>query len=234
MVKLEVWDFALPQENHLPGDIWNNSMKNMPPNEELAYYQLAHQHRFLPLIYAYRPKLSVKGTAVTLDWREYDERLKKYMDGSAFTSQRGYWGPGYGLALDHMMLPFDIERHGNPANAWPAALPKEGRTPQYEAVWKETARQVKEHLEADPHWRKATKIAFLNGLDESYNEQSYEKMMYYGKLLHGAMGRKWFKYRIDGGYSREAMSKLQSEVDLWICHTVSFDRDTVDYKVVSR
>ena len=45
---LDVWDFALPQESHLPGDIWNGSMRNMPPNEELAYYQLARQHRFTP------------------------------------------------------------------------------------------------------------------------------------------------------------------------------------------
>ncbi len=56
-VTLDVWDFALPQENHLPGDIWNGSMKGMPAAEELLYYQLAHQHRFLPLIYAYRPDL---------------------------------------------------------------------------------------------------------------------------------------------------------------------------------
>jgi hypothetical protein len=25
--------FALPQENHLPGDIWNGSMREMPPDE---------------------------------------------------------------------------------------------------------------------------------------------------------------------------------------------------------
>jgi hypothetical protein len=228
-VTLDVWDFALPQENHLPGDVWNNSMKSMSEKEELAYYQLARQHRFLPLIYAYRPGLSVKGTAVTLDWREYDERLRKYIDGSAFTAEHAYWGPGYGIPLDHMMLPFDIEKHGDPRNSWPAALPPAGRTAEYEAVWRETARQVKEHLDADPRWRNITKIAFLNGLDESYNEQSYEKMLYYGKLLHDVMGRGWFKYRIDGGYSRGAMEKLQGEVDLWICHTVSYDRDTVEH-----
>ena len=45
-VALDVWDFALPQENHLAGDIWNGSMREMPPDEELAYYQVARQHRF--------------------------------------------------------------------------------------------------------------------------------------------------------------------------------------------
>ena len=63
---LDVWDFALPNETHLPGDIWNGSMKNMRPEEEMAYYQLARQHRFVPLVYAYRPALRVAGTQVTL------------------------------------------------------------------------------------------------------------------------------------------------------------------------
>jgi hypothetical protein len=109
-IVLEVWDFALPQENHLRGDIWNGSMKQMSPQEEQLYYQLARQHRFLPLIYAYRPGLSAEGTKVQLDWTEYDKRLGKYLDGSAFSSQYGYWGPGYGVPVDHIMLPFDVKR----------------------------------------------------------------------------------------------------------------------------
>jgi hypothetical protein len=226
-IALEVWDFALPQESHVPGDIWNGSMKNMPPEEELAYYQLARQHRFVPLIYAYRPKLRLEAGKATLDWSEFDARLARYLDGSAFTDKHGYWGPGYGLPLDHMMLPFDVEKRGNRATAWPMAVPPQGRTPEYEAVWKDVARQVREHLDKDPNWRKVRKIAFLNGLDESYSEDAYEKMMYYGKLLHEAMGRGWFQYRIDGGYTPEAMEKLGKEVELWVCHTVSFDIDLV-------
>ena len=226
-IALEVWDFALPQENHLTGDVWNGSMRDMPPEEELAYYQLARQHRFLPAIYAYRPKLKIEGGRATLDWTEYDKRLARYLDGSSFTAKYGYWGPGYGIPLEHIMLPFDVEKHGNRASAWPLALPAEGRTPEYEAVWKDVARQVKEHLDQNPRSRKVRKIAFLDGLDESYAEEAYEKMLYYGKLLHEAMGRGWFQYRVDGGYSQEALSKLKREVDLLVCHTVSFDPDLV-------
>ena len=138
-------------------------------------------------------------------------------------------GPGTGIPLDHMMLPFNIEKGGNRSTAWPVSLPAAGRTPEYEAVWKETARQVREHLDRDPNWRKVTKIAFLDGLDESYNEDAYEKMIYYGRLLHGAMGRKWFKYPIDGGYSWQAMEKLSQEVDLWVCHTVAWDAEKMDH-----
>ncbi len=226
-IALEVWNFALPQESHVPGDIWNGSMRNMPPEEELAYYQLARQHRFVPLIYAYRPKLQIAEGKAELAWSEFDMRLARYLDGSAFTEDQGYWGPGYGLPLDHMMLPFNVEKRGNRATAWPAAVPEQGRTPQYEAIWKDVARQIRHHLDANPLWKKVRKIAFLDGLDESYSEDAYEKMIYYGRLLHEAMGRGWFLYRIDGGYSPEAMEKLSAEVDLWVCHTVSFDPDLV-------
>ena len=224
-VDLDVWDFALPQENHLPGDIWNGSMKSMSPQEELLYYQMAHQHRFLPLIYAYRPDLKVTGTTVAIDWREYDRRLSRYLDGSAFTEKHGYWGPGYGLPLDHVMLPFDVKRKSG--TAWPIDVPKTGRNSEYEAVWKETGRQIRAHMDADPRWQKVTKIAFLNGLDESYNEEAYDLMIYYGRLLHESMGRGWFKYRIDGGYEPEVMAKLAAEVELLVCHTVEFDPDKV-------
>ena len=227
-VLLDVWDFALPNETHLPGDIWNGSLRNMRPDEEMRYYQLARQHRFLPLIYAYRPGIAIDGTKISLDWTEFDRRLAPYLDGSAFTAKHGYRGPGAGIPLDHFMLPFDIEKQGNRARAWPMALPPAGRTAGYEAVWKETARQVRAHLDADPRWRKVVKIAFLDGLDESYNEEAYEKMLYYGRLLHEAMGRQWFKYRVDGGYSDEAMEKLSREVDLWVCHTVSWDTEKMD------
>jgi hypothetical protein len=228
-VALDVWDFALPQENHLRGDIWNGSMREMPPDEELAYYQLARQHRFLPLVYAYRPKVKIRNSSVSLDWAEYDRRVAPYLDGSAFTKAHGYWGPGYGLPIDHFMLPFNNEKGGDDSTVWPMALPNGRRTPEYEAVWKEAGRQVRAHFDRDPRWRNVTKIAFLDGLDESYNEPAYEKMLYYGKLLHDAMGRGWFKYRVDGGYSRPVMERLSKEVELWVCHTEDFDIDTVEY-----
>jgi hypothetical protein len=78
----------------------------------------------------------------------YDHRIAPYLDGSAFTEKHGYWGPGYGVPLHHLMLPFDIEKGGNRERAWPMALPPEGRTPRYESVWKEAARQVREHFDS--------------------------------------------------------------------------------------
>ncbi len=224
-LRLEVWPFALPDRFSLRGDIYNGSLRRMAPEQELLYYQLAKQHRFEPGVYAYRPELRLEGTKVALDWTEYDARVGKYLDGSAFTERYGYWGPGYGEPLEHILLPFDCERGDNRARAWPMAQPAAGPTPEFEAVWKETARQVKEHFERNPAWRRVRKIAFLDGLDESYSEEAYAKMRYYGRLLDEALGADWYQFRIDGGYSRQAMESMEKEVDLWVCHTVSYDPD---------
>ena len=95
---LDVWDFALPQENHLPGNIWNGSMREMPAGEELAYYQLARQHRFLPLIYAYRPALKIDGTKVTLDWKDFDRRLASVSGRLGFYFRTWLLGSGLRVA----------------------------------------------------------------------------------------------------------------------------------------
>lgn len=218
-VALRVWDFALPEEIHCRGDIWNGSLKRMSPELELQYYQMARRHRFLPGVAGYRPKITIRGTGVEIDWSAYDARLDKYVSGSAFTEAHGYWGPGCGVPIDHLLLPFDL--------GWPTPIPEKGRREEAEAVWLQTGRQFKAHFDADPHWRKVGKVVFIGGLDESYDASAYEKMIYYCELLRRAVGKEWFRYRIDGGYSWEAMETLQDHVDLWVCHTIGFDRDTM-------
>ncbi|MHC4406187.1 MAG: glycoside hydrolase domain-containing protein [Planctomycetota bacterium] len=218
-VSLSVWDFALPERTHLAGDIWNGSLRRMDPDLELAFYQMARRHRFQPGVAGYRPGVSVRGTEVAVDWSDYDARLAKYFDGSAFTEAHGYWGPGRGVPLGHVLLPFDVD--------WPVAVPEQNGKEEAEAVWLETARRFKAHFDADPFRRAVRKIVFIGRLDESYDEAAYRKMIYYCDLLRKATGRRWFDYRIDGGYGQEAMEKLQGHVDLWVCHTIGFDRDKI-------
>ena len=224
-VTLKVWNFALPEEIHCRGDIYNRSLGEMPPQQELGYYHMAHRHRFHPGVPTYKPQLEVDGADVRIDWSEYDGRLRKYFDGSAFTAEHGYWGPGEGAPIPHVILPFDINKRNQTGRAWPIPIGEDGRSENYEAVWVEAARQFKEHFEADPIWSKVRRIVFLDGLDESYNEEAYEKMRYYCDLLRKGMGADWFQYRIDGGYSGEAMETLYKHVGLWICHTIGFDHD---------
>jgi hypothetical protein len=226
-VELRVWDFALPDEIHCRGNIYNNSIQHMEPDLELRYFQMARRHGFQPGIVYYRPELKVDGTKVHIDWSAYDDRLMKYLDGSAFTETSGYWGPGVGLPIDHIILPFDCGKKPARRGAWPIAMPDGGPTEDFEAVWVETERQLREHFEADPHRRRVEKIVFLEGLDEAYSEDAYQQMIYYANLLRRGLGKEWFKHRIDGGYSREAMEKLHPYVDLVICHTIAFDADKI-------
>lgn len=228
-VELTVWDFALPDEIHCRGDIYNNSLARMDPEMELRYYQMCRRHGFDPGVYRYIPPLKVEATQVRIDWTHYDTRLRKYLDGSAFTEAHGYWGRGRNVPLDHIILPFDCEKGDNRRRAWPMATPQGGPTPEFDAVWIETARRLRQHFDADPVWQRVKRVVFLDGLDESYYEDAYRRMIHYCNLLRQGMGEDWFQYRIDGGYTREAMEKLHPWVNLWICHTMSFDGDTVSH-----
>jgi hypothetical protein len=222
---LDVWDFALPDEIHCRGDIWNDTLLSMSEGQEMLWYQLLRQHRLQPGVAYYRPELKLEGTNVTIDWTEYDRRLRRYWDGSAFTGTHGYWGPGYGQPLDHCLLPFDCGKQGR--GGWPLGVPQNGPTPAFEAIWLETARQVREHLDSFPESRNIRKVLFLGGLDESYDGAAYQRMIYFSKLLRRGLGRDWFQYRIDGGYDAAAMEELQPHVDLWVCHTAGFDEATI-------
>ena len=102
-MELTVWNFALPDETHCRGDIYNRSLLDMDDAQELGYYQMAHRHRFHPGVPAYKPDIRVDGTGVTIDWADYDGRLQKYFDGSAFIDQNGYWDPGYGAPIPHII-----------------------------------------------------------------------------------------------------------------------------------
>ncbi len=222
-VLLKIWDFELPEEIHCRGDIWNSSLKRMEPEQELLWYQMAHRHRFHPGVAGYAPKVTGTGDDLRLDWTEYDERLSLYFDGSAFTEKHGYWGPGYGVPIPHIQLPFDCnkpERKGG----WPVQIGPEWKPDaDYEASWLEACKQTKEHFDADPTWRKVGKIVFVGALDESYDDEAYNKMIYYSKLLRKGLGKGWFQFRIDGGYSSSAMEKLHPYVELWVCHTAGWD-----------
>jgi len=222
-VLLTVWDFTLPDEIHCRGDVWNGSLRRMPPGQELLWYQMAHRHRFHPGVAGYQPKLTGSGADVKVDWTDYDKRLGRYFDGSAFTEAGGYWGPGRGLPIPHIQLPFNCNKRGR-RGGWPVPIGPDWKPDkQYEAAWLAVCGQFREHFDRHPTWRKVRKIAFLGGLDESYNDAAYAKMIYYCKLLRRGLGEGWFAFRIDGGYNWKAMEKLHPFVDLWVCHTAGYD-----------
>ncbi|KKK72943.1 hypothetical protein LCGC14_2898820, partial [marine sediment metagenome] len=199
----------------------NGSLRRMEPEVELRYYQVAQRHRFHPGVAGYAPDIKVKGTEVSIDWTKYDSRLSRYFNGEAFTDKHGYWGPGYGTAIPHIQLPFNCNKKDR-KSGWPIASENFRLTPDGEKVWLETCRQFKEHFDADATWRKVRKVVFLGGLDESYNQEAYDAMIYFCKLTRKGLGKDWFQYRIDGGYNSPAMRQLYKYVDLWVCHTAGW------------
>ena len=131
-IRLDVANVTLPDEFHIAGDMntYSSPAKAMGVKSsdakafmdmERKYYRLAHAHRMTLSVLPYSqsgsidwrgaPKITPGGLA---DWPEWDERYGPLLSGEAFSTRAGYVGPGAGVPLRHMYLPF----HEN----WPAPL----------------------------------------------------------------------------------------------------------------
>ena len=237
-LQLQLWDFMLPEENHLAGNIHTDTEINtFTPELELKYYQLMRRHRLAMGVLGYAPDTDVSGTEVKFDWKSYDQRLAKYLDGRAFTKEFGYEGPGAGIPVELIVLPFDAwpvntyydsQHVGYPYGKewkfyrpWPVAVPKGGVTPEYGEIWKNAFRGFQQHFDAHPEWNRTKPIVFLLSLDESYDDASVRQMLYYGGLLKDS-GAKRLKFRIDGSYPMNTMDRLTSVVDIVILGVRSY------------
>jgi hypothetical protein len=220
-LELELWDFALPDESHLKPNIHTDTEINTFPEEmELKYYQLLRKHRLSMYPLGYAPELKLSGTNVQIDWSKYDERLAKYLDGGAFTNKYGYSGPGYGVPIEYLVLPFDAypmnlykQARGSQLSGkefkfyapWPVAMPKQGPTPEYREVWKNAFRAYQVHFDHHAAWDKTRLLVYFLSLDEAYDDTARERMLYFGQLLKES-GAPRLQYRVDGWYPKETMS----------------------------
>ena len=81
-LSLGVWDFALPDETHLAGNIHTDTELNtLAPELEVKYYQMIRRHRLAMGVLGYAPDTKVEGADIQFDWTSYDARLGKYLDG---------------------------------------------------------------------------------------------------------------------------------------------------------
>lgn len=228
-VRLKVWDFAIPNENTLANNLQMSGFLSGMEDEalELATYQLFKRNRVGLTDPSYAPQLAVSDSgAVRLDWSDFDRRLEKYFSGAAFTEQYGYaYGPGYGEPIKNFVLPFDVYgKHGTPG--WPdIGKPDVERKPARRAIYVGAIEQVRAHLLdlADPEDTRL--IAYLNGLDESYFPEAWDRMVYYGDLFETYFPESSF--RVDGGYSEEAMEVIGESIDLWASHTINYNMDKI-------
>ncbi len=230
-VVLEVWDFALPNANSLAGNLQHEGfLRRLDPRLELELYQLFKRNRVVPVDPTYTPGIALEDGQVRLDWQAFDQRLGKYFSGEAFTDKYGYRdGPGYGEPLELYVLPFDCpsDRHGGTRPGWPdVGTQAEERRPENQARYVEAIRRVREHMLALADPAKTRLVVFQGGLDESYDSVAWERMAFYGKLFKQHFPEA--KYRVDGGYSPEAMAVIHEAIDYWCCHTIGYNFETVE------
>jgi hypothetical protein len=227
-VELNVWNFSLPNENRLKASLQQEGfLSSMSEADELEMYQLFKRNRIGLMDPTYQPNLKVGADKkVSIDWRSFDKRLKKYFTGEAFTSARGYkYGPGYGEPIETFILPFDVYgKHDT--RGWPdTGTPDVEKKPENRAVYENTVKAVRSHLKPMVDTQKTELYVYLNGLDESYGQSALERMVFYGDLFHKVYPE--VKFRIDGAYNDSAMEFVHKSIDAWASHTINYNIDKV-------
>ncbi len=214
-MSLHVWDFTLPDYlSFLP----EMNCYGLPQNER-AYYRLAHRHRTALNRVPYSQAGRVADGCApiwdgkNLGWAAWDKRFGPYFDGSAFADL-----PRKGVPLEIFYLPL----HEN----WPS--PMEGNyngdywadrafPDSYRKAFVEASRQMAEHFHSRG-WNDTVFQCFFNNkinykergwsrgsapwlLDEPSNFQDYWALRYFGAAFHEgaarASGKAKLVYRCD-------------------------------------
>jgi hypothetical protein len=227
-VDLTVWDFAIPNENKFKASLQHEGfLRSMSERDELELYQLFKRNRIALLDPTYDPELQLsKSGEVTIGWKSFDERLGKYFSGKAFTADYGYkYGPGYGEPIETFVLPFDVYgKHGT--SGWPdIGKPDVERNPSNKTLYIDCIKKVRDHFGSLINPGKTDITVYLNGLDESYFPEAWSRMVYYGDMF-----RQYYpeaSFRIDGGYTEEALQIVKNSIGSWASHTIEYDNETI-------
>lgn len=194
-LKLEVFPFTLPDENHLGislNDYSSLSPRRMPKEKLWKFYQMCQSHRCVLDVLYNAPKASGTGDELEIDWDEYDANFSPLFDGSAFTEQYDYHGPGLAVPVKRFYLPFET----SPSWAWPRP-PDEMWTEEYELAVKKALREFESHF-LEKGWTRTKLMMFYNRYDESGH---VKEISYFARLLReaGLKEPDRFLYRVDGG-----------------------------------
>lgn len=225
---LTIWNFAIPNENRFKASLQQEGfLSRMDEKDALQIYQLFKRNRVSLMDPTYTPELSVSSSGeVNIEWDKFDSRLQKYLTGEAFTASSGYaYGPGYGEPIETFALPFDVYgKHGT--LGWPdVGKPEVERNPENKMLYSKVIQLVREHLQPMVNPLKTDLTVYLNGLDESYFPEAWDRMVYYGDLFKREYPEAQF--RVDGAYSEEAMGIIEKSIDSWASHTINYNIDKV-------
>ncbi|MCK5209363.1 MAG: hypothetical protein KAQ79_15120, partial [Cyclobacteriaceae bacterium] len=223
-INLHVWDFAVPNENKLKASLQHEGFLSRKDEElELEIYQLFKRNRVALMDPTYDPDLKIsKQGKYTIGWDSFDARLDKYFTGEAFTKDFGYaYGPGDGEPIESFILPFDVYgKHGT--SGWPdVGTPDVERNPENKSKYIGAIKTVRDHLKTMIDPDKTEISVYLNGLDESYFPEAWDRMVYYGDIFKEYYPEA--RFRIDGSYSEEAMSIVQNSIGSWASHTLNYN-----------
>ena len=226
-ITLHVWDFAIPNENKLKASLHHGILSRMEEEEALEIYQLFKRNRIGIMDPTYKPDvINSENNEFEIDWTSFDMELEKYFTGKAFTKEMGYpHGPGYGEPIEVFILPFDVYgKHGGAG--WPDIGKTDvERNPENKAKYVEVIKMFRKHLSPMIDPEKTDITIYLNGLDESYFPEAWSRMAYYGDLFKEYYPEGHF--RIDGGYSEEAMKIVQKSIKAWASHTINYEYDVM-------
>jgi hypothetical protein len=224
-VELNIWDFAIPNENQLKASLQHEGfVSSMNDQQELEIYQLMKRNRVAVMDPTYKPVMTKTGKTVSNDWKKFDQRLKKYLTGAAFTREYGYdYGPGYGTPVETFLLPFDVYgKHDT--KGWPdIGNPAVERRPENRQAYINIIRNVRNHLKPLINPKTTDVTVYLNGLDESYFPEAWDRMAYYGNLFRTEYPEA--EFRVDGAYTDTAMQVIENAISSWAVHTIEFDKE---------
>lgn len=223
-VNLTVWNFEMPNENKLKASLQQEGfLSGMDEKAALKVYQLFKRNRIGLMDPTYKPDLQIAANGtVEIQWDAFDHRLEKYFTGEAFTDAYGYaYGPGYGEPVETFALPFDVYgKHGT--TGWPdIGKPAVERDPENRARYIQVIQAVRDHLGPMIDNEKTDLTVYLNGLDESYFPEAWDRMVYYGGIFEKEYPEAQF--RVDGAYDEKAMTVIGESIDAWASHTINYN-----------
>jgi hypothetical protein len=228
-VELNIWNFTVPNENNVKASLQHEGfVSSMNEKDELAIYQLMKRNRVAVMDPTYGPLLNVSASgAIGVDWKSFDGRFKKYLSGDAFTKAFGYEnGPGYAEPVETFLLPFDIYgKHDTPG--WPdIGKPDVELQDSNQAIYISVIHEVRDHLKPLVNENKTDLTVYLNGLDESYFPEAWQRMRHYGNLFKKEYPGT--RFRVDGAYNDSAMDIIENSISSWAVHTIEFDQQRMN------
>ena len=217
-IALNVWDFALPDENHLI--FWSNYgydmiMRdyNVQPADpkyiaiEQSIWKISHDHRLNALMRhaQIRPEIIFDNYgALTIDFQSYADRLKGYLSGKIFKDN---------IPPDIFLLPLS----GGTEYRWPPKGPSNDPDYAFTSACKDYAAYFYEM-----GWGGLLDRSYIYLSDET-DAEGLSKIAYDAKLIHNADNRLKTMVALYKIFNAETVGRLSGSVDMWLVDASKYD-----------